>query len=658
MCGIAGVVDFDGRPVGASVLSRMIARIGYRGPDDTGVHTDGPVGLAHARLSIIDAAGGRQPMASRDGRLWIVFSGEIFNHVELREELRARGHAFATRSDTEVVLAAYADRGEACVRDFNGQWAFAVWDAGRRRLFLSRDRLGVRPLFYARAGRRLVFGSEIKALFAHPGVVRELDLDGLDEVFTFWCALAPRTVFRGVDALPPGHSMTVEATGAARVAPYWRPDYPAALEAERDPDAAALQLRALLADATRLRLRADVPVAAYLSGGLDSTVLSALITRVTDTPLRTFSVVFDDPEFDERHYQQHAARFLRSEHAEVRCSGSDIARVFPAVIRHAETPVLRTAPAPLYLLARRVHEQGYKVALTGEGADEMLGGYDIYKEAKIRRFWAAAPASRARPLLLRRLYPWLPSLQRQPEAYRRAFFHVTPEAAASPFFSHLPRWTLTASLKRFFAPAVRAALATRDVFAELRERLPARYGQWPPLCQAQYLETTGLLPGYILSSQGDRMAMAHAVELRSPFLDVRLVEFAAALPPTLKLRVLDEKHLLKRAAADLIPATIATRSKQPYRAPEGASFFDGAGEDYVSELLAPARVARDGVFDPAAVGRLVEKFRDGRAVGIKDNMALVGILSTQLLIHHFIASPLERAEHGTDPAGTASIRHR
>ncbi|HEX9818554.1 MAG TPA: asparagine synthase (glutamine-hydrolyzing) [Methylomirabilota bacterium] len=656
MCGIAGVFDFDGRPVDAPLLRRMIGRAHHRGPDDTGVHADGPVGLAHARLSIVDVAGGRQPMAGRDGSLWIAFNGEIFNHVELREELRARGHTFSTRSDTEVILKAYEDRGDACVRDFNGQWAFAIWDARRRRLFLSRDRLGVRPLFYAHTGRRLVFGSEIKALFGHPAVPRELDLRGLDEVFTFWCPLAPRTVFRGVEELPPGHSMIVEASGAVRITPHWRLDYQAVAGGERDPGEAAEELRALLVDATRLRLRADVPVGAYLSGGLDSTVVTALVTRFTDTRLRTFSVVFDDPEFDERGYQRDAARFLGSEHAEVRCSGGDIARVFPDVIRHTETPILRTAPAPLYLLSRLVGAQGYKVVLTGEGADEMLGGYDIFKEAKIRRFWAADPGSRARPLLLRRMYPWLPNLQRQPEAYRRAFFHVEPADLASPFFSHLPRWTLTAGLKRFFAPAVRAALATRDVYAELRERLPARYGDWPPFCQAQYLETTGLLPGYILSSQGDRMAMAHSVELRSPFLDYRVVEFAAALPPSLKMRGLDEKHLLKRAAAGLIPPAIAARPKQPYRAPEAAVFFGGSGEDYVAELLAPGRIAGDGLFDPAAVDQLVEKFRAGRAIGIRDNMALVGILSTQLLIHHFLASSEERSEHEADPAGASSVR--
>ena len=332
MCGIAGVFDFQGRPVDASLLRRMIGRVGYRGPDDSGVHTGGPAGIANVRLSIIDVAGGQQPMASRDGTLWITFNGEIFNYVELRAELQARGHVFATRSDTEVILKAYEEKGEACVQDFNGQWAFAIWDARRRRLFLSRDRLGVRPLFYAHTGSSLVFGSEIKSLLAHPAVPRELDLRGLDEVFTFWCALAPRTVFRGVEELPAGHSMVVNESGDARIAPHWRLDYPAAPDGQRNPDEAAEELRALLVDATRIRLRSDVPVGAYLSGGLDSTVhrppsSSGSRTRGCGRS-RSRSTTRSSTRAA---ISSEAVRFLQSEHHEVRCSGADIATVFPDV---------------------------------------------------------------------------------------------------------------------------------------------------------------------------------------------------------------------------------------------------------------------------------------------------------------------------------------
>ncbi len=648
-----------GRPVSDALLRSMIAQVSHRGPDGTGVVVDGGVGLAHARLAIIDVAGGHQPMVSADGALAITFNGEIFNYVELRAVLEARGHRFTTQSDTEVILEAYAEWGDDCVRQFNGQWAFALWDARRRRVFLSRDRLGIRPLFWTQVGAAVAFASEVKALLAHPAVARELDLEGLDEVFTYWSTLAPRTVFRGVQQLPPGHSMIVDTSGV-RIAPYWTLDYSADRGCDMDGGAAADALWALLVDAVRLRLRADVPVGAYLSGGLDSAVTTAIIRGFSSSRLRTFSLVFDDPEFDERAYQAEVVRFLGTEHDQLACSAADIARVFPDVIRHTEAPVLRTAAAPLYLLARHVRRQGYKVVLTGEGADEMLAGYDIFREAKIRRFWAADPTSTLRPKLLRRVYPYLPNLQRQSDVYRRAFFHVRADDLASPFFSHLPRWEATGRAKLFFAPAVRAVLAGRDTHAAVR--LPAAFARWPALCQAQYLETTMLLPGYILASQGDRVAMAHAVEARSPFLDHRVVEFAAALPPSLKLRGLDEKHVLKRAAAGFVPPAIVRRPKQPYRAPEGASFFGARGAEYVDELLDPARLRRDGVFDAARVQKLVEKFRDGRAIGVADSMALVGILSTQLLVHQFIkpvvsGSITEIIDHGERAPRAAAVHH-
>jgi len=330
----------------------------------------------------------------------------------------------------------------------------------------------------------------------------------------------------------------------------------------------------------------------------------------------------------------------------VPCRTEDIRRVFPDVIWHAERPVLRTAPAPMYLLAERVRREGFKVVLTGEGADETLGGYDIFKEAKVRRFWAARPESEFRARLLEQLYPYLPNLRLQPLAYRKAFFHVRPEQLSSPLYSHMPRWELTARLKRFFSRQIQAELAERDALAECLNGLPEAYARWRPFCQAQYLEAALLLPGYILSSQGDRMAMAHAVEGRFPFLDHRVVEFAAAVPCRMKMLGLTEKYLLKRAAAGLVPPEILARTKQPYRAPDAKCFVsqrpDSPGFEYAEELLSPQRIGADGVFQPEAVERLVAKVRRGSAMSVKDDMALVGILSTQLLIDRFIrdfASP-------------------
>ena len=620
------------------MLHRMVAALSHRGPDGRGVHVDGEIGLGHARLSIIDLAGGKQPMSNPEGTIWISFNGEIFNYVELRSGLMDRGWRFTTKSDTEVILRLYEEMGEDCVHELNGQWAFAIWDARQGKLFLSRDRMGIRPLFYAQTTERLLFASEVKALFASGADLdRRIDLQALDQIFTFWVTLPPRTAFEGISQLPPGHSMIVQ-DGRTTIVKYWEPSYEPE-DAEDSPANVKIrseELLNLLEDATRIRLRSDVPVGAYLSGGIDSSFITALIQRVHKGKLKTFSVAFDDAEFDESAYQQSASAFLSTEHQQVRCSYQDIGQVFPQVVWHAEQPILRTAPAPLFRLSSLVHESGFKVVLTGEGADEILGGYDIFKEAKIRRFWAANLDSRKRPLLLKRLYPYMQNLQTQSDVYLKSFFHTSESDRESPFFSHLPRWQLTSMLKMFFSKDVRSQLASRDVYRDLRDALPDEYSGWPHFCQAEYLETAYLLPGYILSSQGDRMAMAHSVEGRYPFLDHRVVKFAGRLSTSLKMKVLNQKFLLKRAAEGLIPSEIISRPKQPYRAPDGKSFFQPEALPYVEELLAPEALVRSGIFDPPAVTALVKKFKAGRAIGVKDNMALVGILSTQLLTESFI----------------------
>lgn len=638
MCGIAGVLTKNGSSPARDLLSRMIAQLHHRGPDAYGVAVDGPAGLAHARLSIIDLEGGVQPMASPDGRLMLTFNGEIFNYIELREQLARMGRAFRTSSDTEVVLAAYEAWGPDCVTRFNGQWSFAIWDGRKDELFLSRDRIGVRPLFYTEIPSAFLFGSEVKSILAHPQASAQVDPRGLDQIFTTWAPTAPTTPFKGIMELPPGCSMRV-ARGEVRVWRYWSLDY--APDAEgRSAESYAEQLLDLLMDATRIRLRADVPVGSYLSGGLDSTVIASLVRRLGHEKLETFSVAFADAAFDESGFQAEAVSALGARHHQVRVSDNDIVDVFPEVVWHAERPMLRTAPAPLFLLSRLVREQGYKVVLTGEGADEMLGGYDIFKEAKVRRFWARQIDSRHRPKLLQRLYPYMQNLQSQPPAYLQAFFGVRPEDLADPAFSHRPRWDLTAKTKLFFSEGVKADLEGYDAAAELMAGMPAGYADWDPFCQAQYLESAHLLPGYILSSQGDRMSMANSIEGRFPFLDVRVMEFAAKLPPRLKMKVLNEKYLLKLATGGIIPESIRRRPKQPYRAPDASSFFDAAAKadraEWIADLTSSDRVARDGVFNPRAVAKLMDKARAGQVASTRDGMAVVGVLSTQIMIDRFV----------------------
>ena len=621
----------------------MAARIGHRGPDATGTLAEGPVALGHTRLSIIDLAGGRQPMATPDRALQVTFNGEIFNYVELRERLTGLGHQFATQSDTEVILHAYRQWGDNCVEHFNGQWAFAVWDRSQNRLFLSRDRLGIRPLFYTSSSDRFLFASEVKALAADPQVNLSLDPVGLNQAFTYWTTVAPRTVFQNILELPPGHCLSVEK-GSIRSWQYWQLDYDP--DTSLNEDQATEALLELLSDAVKLRLRSDVPVGAYLSGGLDSSITAALIRQITNTPLETFSVAFDNEDYDESRYQRMMVDQLGTKHHELRCRHEDIGQAFADVVFHAERPILRTAPAPFYLLAQQVRREGYKVVVTGEGADEMLGGYDLFKEAKVRRFWAAEPNSRLRGLLLKKLYPYMPNLQAQSPAYLQAFFHVAATDLDNPFFSHLPRWRLGEQLKRFLNEPYADVGDTHERYTDVAETLPPAFQAWAPFSQAQFLEATVLLPGYILSSQGDRMAMAHGIEGRFPFLDHRLAEFAGRIPPRWKMKSLCEKYLLKRAASKLVPDEIIQRPKQPYRAPEAVAFF-GTPEHplkntYAEDMLSSSQIQRNGIFQAKAVERLVHKARSGRAIGAKDNMALVGILSTQILVDRMIRNSQDK----------------
>lgn len=637
MCGVVGYVGDPGPEDGLSLLCGLCGALRHRGPDDNGVMLLDGAGLGHTRLSILDLGGGRQPMSAQDGQVVVSFNGEVFNYLELRRELEERGRRFRTTSDTEVLLQLYEEFGPDCVQRLNGDFAFAIWDARHRRMVLARDRIGVRPLFLTRRSGLVLFASEIKALLTVPGVRAEIDPVALDQTFTLWAPIPPRTAFKGIEELPPAHMMIVE-DGRARLRSYWDLAFPRQGEAAPDRSEAETraEVRVLLEDATAIRMRSDVPVGAYLSGGLDSSAVAALAARRAPAGLDTFSVTFDSPEHDESAFQAVMARSLGTSHHSVACDGGAIAQAFPAVVAHAERPILRTAPAPLFLLSRLVRGNGMKVVLTGEGADEVFAGYDLFKEAKLRRFCARQPASRRRPQLLRRLYPYLPGLQQQTPESLAAFFGPGQDSLDDPLHSHRPRLRGTAAAKMFFGADLRASLGDYDAADELAARLPDAFRAWHPLHQAQYLETRFLLPGYILSSQGDRMAMAHGVEGRFPFLDHRLIELAATIPPAMKLRGLREKHILREAVRDCVPAAILERPKQPYRAPDSAAFFAPGAPDTVDALMEPDAVRRTGLFNPAAVARLTDKCRGGNGRGFRDNAAFVGILSTQLWHRAFV----------------------
>ena len=633
MCGIAGILNLaEADPPEEGQIRRMLAQLRHRGPDQFGIYLDEAVALGSARLSIVDLASGQQPISNEDGSLWIVYNGEVFNFPELRFELEARGHHFATHTDTEVIVHLYEEFGPDCLARLNGQFAFALWDANRRSLFLARDRLGVRPLFYAQPQGRFFFASEIKALLAEPSLSRELDPAGVRQVFTFWAPLAPQTCFRGIHELPPGCHLELR-DGASRIVPYWtlgfapqpRGDIPAAVEEFGD----------LLTDATRIRLRADVPVGAYLSGGLDSSVIASVIRRLGVGHLDTFSISFSDPQFDESEPQRRMAQFLGTDHQVVHATYEDIGRVFPDVVWHAETPLLRTAPAPMFLLSRLVRDRGYKVVLTGEGADEFLGGYDLFKEAMIRQFWARQPESRWRPLLLQRIYPDIAGLAATGPAYLKAFFGAGLQETGAPDYSHQVRWRNNRRTLRLFEEGVPSA--PEQTTPESGLAYPSDFAHWGLLERAQYLEARIFLSGYLLAAQGDRVAMAHSVEGRYPFLDRRVVEFCCRLPSQFKLRGLQEKWLLRQAAREWLPPGIANRRKRPYRAPIHRCFAGTADAGYVQDLLSPPAIEGAGIFKSRAVNHLVAQWRAGKGLGETDDMALVGVISTQLLHSRFVS---------------------
>lgn len=634
MCGIAGIARSEPRGVSLETLGRMAAAIRHRGPDGYGFLAGPRVGFAHVRLSIVDLAGGAQPLASEGGRVVTTYNGEVYNYRELSAELRARGHTFQTASDTEVLVHGWEEWREGMFNRLNGQFAFALFDRATNEVVLVRDRFGVRPLFYAIRDGDLYFGSEAKALFATGEVEAAADPIGLDEVFTSWAARAPRTPFKGVSQIPPGH-YAVWKDGRLTVRPWYRLGYP---ERRDEPATAIRDLDEIMRTGVALRLRADVPVGGYLSGGLDSSITCALAAEASPHTLRTFSVTFQDPEFDESAWQQEVALAVGSQHAVSHIAAGDIAEAFPSVVRHAETPLIRTAPVPMYLLAKLTRERDIKVVLTGEGADEMFLGYDLFKEVQVRLFCLRRPESTVRPLLFDRAYPYLFGQARGGEFWRRFFLEAgSPD---DPLFSHLPRFSLTSRIKDYYGDALRGGTAGYDALAALRDELPAEFSTWSPLNRAAYLEMTTLLAPYLLSSQGDRMGMAHAVEGRYPFLDHRLYELAAALPTSSKLLGLKEKEILRRWARDVVPPVIRQRVKQPYRAPDAPSFFGSTPPAWVEEMVSPDTVRALGYFAAPAVDGLMRRARKGQPLGFRENQAVVAILSTHVWHRRCLEAPL------------------
>jgi len=567
MCGIAGIFH-NGSLVQSSpeLVTKMVGAIKHRGPDEQGFFHDARISLGHARLSIIDLTGGLQPIANEDTSLQVIFNGEIYNYIELRQDLLHKGHIFTTSSDTEVLVHLYEEYGTEFTEKLNGCFAIALWDSRQHQLILSRDRMGIRPLYYTRTGDSFAFASEPRALFELPWLHKQFDWQGIEQLCTLWSTIAPRTVFKDVQELAPATTLIVTPHSVCQTR-YWElPLCPA-----RSASFSAVELRGysqrcreLLDDAVQLRLRADVEVATYLSGGLDSAIITHLAGEKSKK-LHSFSVGFEDSQFDESAFQQLAQSHFGTDHHHLSISRATLQRCFSRALYHAQSPLLRTAPVPMYLLAQQVQQHGIKVVLTGEGADEVFGGYNIFKEMLLRQFWSKQPQSNLRPQLLKRLYPYI---SRRAGAFWEKFFQKHLHDTQNPWYSHLHRWEQGAYISSFLSPEIRSTFdPEQNIFEPLSQMLGTQWLSADPLSRAQYLEMKLFLPGYLISLQGDRMSMAHGVEGRYPFLDHRVVSFGLSVPPQYRIFGMNEKYLLKKSFSSALPGAIINRSKQPYRAP-------------------------------------------------------------------------------------------
>jgi asparagine synthase (glutamine-hydrolysing) len=634
MCGVAGIIDYAGKSESKPAVKEMLRSFSYRGPDESGIYHSPIATIGNVRLSIIDLATGQQPLSDMSGRFWIVFNGEIFNYIELREDLEKKGIKLKTQSDTEVLVNLFALYGEKCLNLLNGQFAVAIWDKKEAKLFIARDRVGIRPLFYTVSNGVLYFASEIKALFRNREVKRELNPESLAQIYTFWTGITPATAFRDIRELSPGHYLIYSRKGLV-VHKFWELSFNNCNTAISLSDALE-RFNELFTNAVRIRLRADVEVAAYLSGGIDSSTTVAYIKDIEPGVLNTFSIGFEDKDFDESKFQEEAVRYLNTNHRAISCTSKDIAEAFPRVVWHSETPLTRTAPTPMMILSKLVRDNNIKVVITGEGSDEILAGYDIFREAIIRRFWASQPSSSIRPGLLKKIYPDIPHLRNASPNILKMFFGYKLEDTGNPLYSHLLRWNNSNHIKKHFSEHLRESVNGYDPLSDLSGGLPEYFMEWSPLARAQWLETTVFMSGYLLSSQGDRMAMANSVEGRYPFLDYRVIEFCSSLPDRLKLNGLNEKYLLKKLMTGRIPDSIVKRPKQPYRAPISSVFMGLDRPGYVDEMLSEKMTRLAGIFSYESVAALLAKVGKAGTASEMDNMVLAAVISTHLVHNQFI----------------------
>src|SRR5687767_9738964 len=609
MCGIAGFASTGVLGPDERHRARLMRDVlVHRGPDGAGLWADEHAVLAHRRLSIVDLAGGHQPLSNETGTIWVTFNGEIYNHADVRRELEPAGHQYRTRSDTETIVHAYEEWGDECVHRFRGMFAFGLWDAPRRRLLLVRDRLGVKPLYWAQVGDRVLFASEIKAILESGLITARANAGVLSEVLATRYTSGTETMFEGIHKLLPGHRLIFEQ-GHVRVEKYW--DLP--LDGP-DPELERLgerglidRFRSLLQESVRLRLMADVPLGMFLSGGIDSAAVAALMAREVDRPIDTFSVAFADRQFSELDYARKAARAIGATSHEIVIDDHDFFGALPRLIWHEDEPIAHPSSVPLHFVSALAREH-VKVVLTGEGSDELLAGYGKYPRAlanwRAGAFWGLAPEP-IRQFVTGTLIPRLPASVAR---YAQRSFLAMPRTPEAMFFDNFAAIGLRRQ-RALLGPSIAAAATPQHAYGPSRAYFDAPNGRSTTLDRLLYTDLKTYLVELLMKQ--DQMSMAASIESRVPFLDHRLVEFASALPPRLKLRGFKTKWILREAVRDILPAAILSRPKMGFPVPF-ASWMRGQWTDVARDVLLDRRTRQRGIVDAHAVEHLIAAHAGGR----------------------------------------------
>jgi len=628
MCGICGFYAYKShKPASREVLSEMLRVLHHRGPDDSGAHFDNDLALGMRRLSIIDLSGGKQPISNEDGSIVAVFNGEIYNYRELRNELESRGHTLETESDTEVIVHLYEDFGEGCPQHLRGMFGFAVWDSRRRRLFVARDRLGIKPLYFARAGGALIFASEIKAILQHPEVKVGLNVEALNNYLSLKYVPAPQTIFNGISALPPGSTLTCDRDDV-KIRRYWDLSFANRGNGDIREEAYAEQLEALLRECVKQHLMSDVPFGAFLSGGVDSSTIVALMSEFMSEPVKTYSVGFegDGEAFSELPYARMVAKKFQTDHHEVIIRPSRLSELAEKLVWHLDQPLAEHATLANYMVAE-LAARDVKMVLTGEGGDELFAGYARYSAERFSPLFRAIPPA-VKSLALS-VGSHLPGLRRQ----KLALFALSQPDEISRFVNWFP----------LFNSEIKQALLSGDfnkslsgygadyVFAEHLSRTDAV----EPLNHMLYVDTKLRLADLLLA-RGDKMSMAVSLEARVPLLDHKLVEFAAALPQALKLRKFTRKYLLKKVSKAWLPPEILNRKKQGFPMPT-SSWLRKEARTFMRDVLSTSTLKRRGLFHAPFVEKLMGEHERGCA----DHGSLLwGLMNVEFWQRIFMDSPV------------------